>query len=405
MAAVELFFFYLLGAVLPLSIAAINGCQGALSLFFLARLLRGRVRLPLAAWILVAFFGWSLAAALLSPFQREALDGVLNYWSWSALFVGLGLPAAIRERTGRFADFLAVGVLLTLPWTAAEFFFGTDIFHYQALWQRVPSGTVNGFGFFSHHLTYGGSMAIVLFFLAGVALYGPRRLRWAKGAGAAAAAVNLGLSLARTYYLAALPAAAVVLWGKGRRRVLQALAVAVLAGAALLLAGPASIRQRILSIGDMSNASNAERIYLWKAALHMWADRPVAGWGPGVYEQAAEPYKAPYASKIHYPDHEGFKTKSHCHNLYLMVALQTGTVGLLLFLAFCAAAILRILRHPDPALRFGVAAAFVAFLGGGFFEFNGGDAEVATLMFFLLGLALAPPVGPSGLSPGSEGAG
>ena len=392
MAAIELFFFYLLGAVFPLSLAAINGCQGALTLFFLWRLVRGRIRVPLAGWLLLAFFAWNAVAALLSPFRGAALAGVLNYWSWSALFVGLGLPGAIREKTGRFADFLAVGALLTLPWTAVEFLFGTDIFHHQALSQPVPPGTVNGFGFFSHHLTYGGSMSIVLFFLLGAWLYRKRLRGWAKGAGAAASGVNLGLSMARTYYLAALPAAAVLLWGKGRRRVIQGLAAAAVVGAALLLAGPASIRQRVASIWDMSNPSNAERIYLWEAALHMWADRPVAGWGPGIYEKAAEPYKAPYASKIHYPGHVGFNTTSHCHNLYLMVAVQAGAVGLLLFLAFCAAAVRQIWRHPDPALRFGVLSAFTAFLAGGFFEFNGGDAEVATLMFFLLGLALAPPV-------------
>jgi O-antigen ligase len=392
LAAVELFFFYLLGAVFPLSLAAINGCQGALTLFFLGRLARGKVRLPLAGWLLVAFLAWNVVAALMSPYRSQALVGVLNYWSWSALFVGLSLPGAIREKTGRFADFLALGALAVLPWAAAEFLFGTDIFHGQALRQRVPPGTVNAFGFFSHHLTYAGSMSVALFFLLGMWLYGKRDPGWAKGAGAASAGIGLATSMARTYYLAALPAGAVLLWGKGRRRALGALAAAAVAAAAVLLAGPATVRHRITSIADMSNPSNAERIYLWRAALHMWADRPLAGWGPGIYEHAAESYKAPYASRIHYPGHEGFQTTSHCHNLYLMVAVQTGALGLLLFLAFCAAAVRRVWSHPDAAIRFGVLAAFAAFLAGGFFEFNGGDAEVATLMFFLLGLSLAPPV-------------
>jgi len=44
-------------------------------------------------------------------------------------------------------------------------------------------------------------------------------------------------------------------------------------------------------------------------------------------------------------------------------------------------------RQPDPALKWGVLAALAAFLVGGLFEYNGGDVEVATLMFFLMGLA------------------
>ena len=65
--------------------------------------------------------------------------------------------------------------------------------------------------------------------------------------------------------------------------------VAYLARAALLLLacllallGPAPVRMRFRALGDMSNPSNAERIYLWRAALQQIADRPLVGWGPAV---------------------------------------------------------------------------------------------------------------------------
>jgi len=143
-------------------------------------------------------------------------------------------------------------------------------------------------------------------------------------------------------------------------------------------------------MGDLNNPSSAERIYLWKAALTQWGERPLLGWGPGTYAKTAGPFKAPYAQFIHYPGRPaGFRTDGHCHNLYLMVALQTGAVGLLLFLAFLAATVRRIWRQPDPALKWGALAALAAFLVGGLFEYNGGDVEVATLLFFLMGLACA----------------
>jgi O-antigen ligase len=282
---------------------------------------------------------------------------------------------------------------LTLPASLTEFFLGTDIFHHQALSQKVPPGTVNGYGYFSHHLTYAGTMSVGACVLGGLLLYGPAKERLLRAAGAGAGLVGVGASLARSYFLGLLAAAPVLLWPKGKKRVAQAVAALLLATALLALFGPAAVRARFRALGDMSNPSNAERIYLWKAVLHQIADRPLLGWGPGTYEKTADPYKAPYAQFVKYPNlAPGFKTRGHCHDLYLMVAQQTGVPGLLLFLAFLAAAARQLLRHPNPALKWGVLAALAAFLVGGLFEYNGGDVEVATLLFFLLGMACAPPV-------------
>lgn len=393
MAGVELFFFYLFAAAAPLSIAAINAALGGLTLFFLARLVRGRWRPNLPASLLVAWFAWATVCALASPLRQEALTGVLNFWSWSAFLTATALSAAVRGRYARWASFLSVSMLLTLPASLTEFFLGTDIFHHQALRQNVPPGAVNGYGYFSHHLTYAGSMSVGACVLAGLLLYGPARGRLLQGAGFFAGLVGVATSLARSYFIGLLAAAPVLLWPKGKKRVAQAIAALLLVACALALFGPAAVRARFRALGDMSNPSNAERIYLWTAALHQISDRPLLGWGPGTYEKTAGVYKAPYAQFVKYPNLPvGFKTKGHCHDLYLMVAQQTGVPGLLLFLAFLAAVVRALLRHPDPALKWGVLAALAAFLVGGLFEYNGGDVEVATLVFFLMGLACAPPV-------------
>lgn len=385
----SLWFFYLLAVASPLSIAAINVALGGLTLFFIVRILTGRWKPGLPAVLLIVFFAWNAVCALLSPLRADALAGVFNYWSWTALLTATAIPWAVRKNVARFSGFLAVSVLLTVPMSLLEFLFGTDIFHHQAFSQPVPVGSLNAYGFFSHHLTYAGSMTICGLFLAGRLLYARDRERPLQYVGLASAAAGVFTSLARTYYLAVLPGLAVLLWSKGRRRVLQVSAALVLALVLAACLGPARVRARFTSLWDMNNASNAERIYLWIAGLHMWEDRPIVGWGPGTYEKVADPYKAPYASLIHYPDHVGFLTRSHSHNLFLMVALQSGAVGLLIFLAFVAAAYRGMMRQADLALRYGAMAAFTAFLVGGLFEYNGGDAEVATLLFFLVGLSLA----------------
>jgi O-antigen ligase len=330
--------------------------------------------------------------ALFSPLRSEALDGILNFWSWTAFLTATAIPYGIREKYARWAAYLAISMLLTLPASLTQFFLGTDIFHKQALRQAVPPGTVNGYGFFSHHLTYGGSMTVGACVLAGLLLYGPARGRILHGAGVAAGLGGLFTSLARSYLVGSVLAVPVLFWPKGRKRVIQAVAALVVVVLLLALLGPAPVRSRFRAIGDMSNPSNAERIYLWKAVLRQIADRPVLGWGPGTYQSTAEPYKAPYARFIKYPNRPpGFRTMEHCHNLYLMVAQQTGIPGLLLFLGFLAVAVRAILRQPDPALKWGVLAAMSAFFVGALFEDNGGDVEVATLIFFLMGLASACP--------------
>jgi O-antigen ligase len=402
LAGVELFFFYLFAVAAPLSIAALNAALGGLALFFIARSLAGKWRPGLAAWILLAWFVWEGVSALASPLRSEALGGVLNFWSWTAFFTASALPWAIRRHIGKWTKFLAVSILLTLPASLTEFLLGTDILHRQVFWQKVPVGAVNAYGYFSHHLTYAGVMSVGACFLAAAILY--RRDadsgqapggesacgRSVLGAGTAAALAGVVMSLARSYAIGLGAALPVLLWAKGRKRVFQAGAAGVLLLSLLVIFGPASIRTRARSMWDMSNASSAERIYLWKAALDQWSQRPLMGWGPGTYAKTAGPFKAPYAQFVRYPGKpEGFKTTGHCHNLYLMVALQTGIVGLLLFLAFVAAVVRQAWLQPDPVLKWGVLAALAAFLAGGLFEYNGGDVEVAMLLFFLMGLACA----------------
>jgi len=386
----ERFFLYLLGAVVPLSMAATNAALGGLALFFLWRLARGAVRPPVSGWFLLAFVGWQAVSAFLSPYRPEALKGVLDFWAWSAFFIAAALPPEARgEDFGKWSRFLLLSTALTLPVSAAAFFLGTD-FRLGLLTTRAAVGTTNAHGFFSHHLTYAGMASTAALVGLAHALYGKgRRMGWWAGAAGGFGAVFL--SLARTYWLGVVPGILAVLWRKGRRAVAILLLLGTGGAALLLAAGPPAVRSRVTSIWDRSNPSSVERLCLWRAALDMWRERPVAGWGPTVFEKAAEPYKRPYASEIHYPTHEGFQTKSHCHNLYLQILVESGAVGLLLFALFLLALLRDIRGGGAEVLQAAALGALLAFLAGGLFEYNGGDAEVSTLLFFLAGLAASSP--------------
>lgn len=389
MAEVEVFFLALLGLASCASIAADNVALVALAIFFLFRLVTGRWRPSLPAILLIVFFAWNVVSTLASPFQAEALKNLPNYWAWSALLTASAIPVS-RRKFDQFAALMSVSAIASTVVAILEFSTGAD-WPQKMPFGDAPIGATPADAFFSTHLTYGGVIAIAGFFLAGRAIYGAdkkaiKTLLWV-----ATAACGLGLvaSEARTYWVAAVFAMAVLLCGKGWKRIAAAAGILLVVGTLALALGPAALRGRALSTFDLSNASNAERIYLWISGLKMMEDRPILGWGVGTYQQASPPYKAPYAGRIQQPDGStGFQTTCHAHNQYLMVAIHSGLVGLGLFLAFVVLAFRVIWRNHDAGIKYGAAAALTVFLIGGFFEYNGGDAEVATLIFFMLGLAM-----------------
>jgi len=387
--AAERFFLALLGLAGLTSLAGTNAGLGGLFLFFLARLFSGRWRGELPHALLGLFIAWSTAAALLSPFRTLSVRAIPDLWSWTALLAAAALAPEVRRRLEVYTLPLSVSALAAGALATAGFFFGT---HWKGHgWSDPAAAGLPANAFFSHHLTLAGAASVAGFFLAGQVVYGehPKWRRALLGAGAAACAAALLFSQGRGYYLAALPAVFLLAWGRGPKKALAGALAVLLLGAALFAVGPSSLRQRALSIFDPSNASNAERVCLWRAALDQARERPLVGWGPGTYKAASPPYRAPYAHLVQHPGcPPGFQTDVHAHNLYLMVLLETGAIGLLLFLTLVGALFIGLWRQSDLALRYGVAAALACFLVGGLFEFNGGDAEVASLLFVVLGLAL-----------------
>lgn len=150
------------------------------------------------------------------------------------------------------------------------------------------------------------------------------RLLWA--ALCAVGAYALLYSYSRESYLGFL--AGIVFLGLTRKRILLAGLVALLLAWKIVL--PASVQQRI-AMTYQSNAANAavqtpgggdldasseERIQLWKDALSMWAHEPVFGAG--------------FETFAYVPHLDGLEDT---HNFYVKALAETGTVGLLIFIA------------------------------------------------------------------------
>jgi O-antigen ligase len=79
-----------------------------------------------------------------------------------------------------------------------------------------------------------------------------------------------------------------------------------------------------------SDASNVERLNRWSAAIKMFKEKPILGWGPGTYQFNYAPYQNPaYRTRI--TTNAG--TGGNAHSEYLGPLSESGLVGLLSVLA------------------------------------------------------------------------
>ncbi len=85
------------------------------------------------------------------------------------------------------------------------------------------------------------------------------------------------------------------------------------------------------------DVSFMERIYRWIAAFRMSADRPLTGFGPGNFYNFYQPY-AVSSFETYVSDNP---ERSGVHNYFLMVLVEQGIIGLLLFLGLCITAFIR----------------------------------------------------------------
>ena len=76
------------------------------------------------------------------------------------------------------------------------------------------------------------------------------------------------------------------------------------------------------------DVSSMERIYRWVAGLHMAKEKPITGFGPGGFYQSYESYTV-NSFKTYVSDNPD---KSGIHNYYLMLMVEQGVVGLIIFI-------------------------------------------------------------------------
>jgi O-antigen ligase len=91
-----------------------------------------------------------------------------------------------------------------------------------------------------------------------------------------------------------------------------------------------SLTEHVESISNVSSdASNLERLNRWYCAIDMWKERPVVGWGPGVYQFAYAPFQRSAFNTI---ISTNSADQGNAHSEYLGPLSEQGLPGMILML-------------------------------------------------------------------------
>jgi len=340
------------------------------------RRLPGSLRSPLT----LALAAHALTILLSAVFS---VDPAVSIPRLPGVLILLVAPLAIdqmdtpRRATAVLAALAAGGVVLSIA----------------GLWQFAHggSGLDNRIrGSLSHYMTFSGFTMISGCLLLGLLFEGRGRAR-ALGALSALPLAATLLTFTRSAYVGTV--AAIVLYLAVRRP--RGLLLLVPATLAIFLLAPREIRARILSIGDLQDPTNRDRIAMARAGGAMIAERPVFGVGLNMVKPLYPRYRVAGAPRERVP---------HLHNNVIQLAAANGIPAAIAYLAAVALFLgrsirrLRLERRPDGAvLLSGALLAGTAVTVAGLFEYNFGDTEVlmATLLVFAVPFSRATEPLPS----------
>ena len=358
--------FLLVGVAFSLLIAPSNIILGLGFLVWLCALGLGQSRvvwhpvlIPVAGWAL-----WSLVSAMSSlnrPLSVAALDNLLTL-----LLVPMVLSLMNPTRWSRFLVLItvtsAMSSMVALGQIAVN---GVDLEH------RAP-------GVFSHYMTFGGWTMAVVLILVGEVLRGreSRRLKWILPV-LGLHAVVLSLSLTRNAWvgIAVALGLAALMW---KSRALLAVPLVVVIAVAIL---PSQVRDRVVSITDLEQPANRDRLAMIQAGLAMAEEHPLAGVGPEMVKKVYPEFRRPDAVRDRV-------SHLHCNPVHIMAERGLPALGMygLLLVIFGISVVgdLGNPRHPAPNAVASCLLAVVGLTVAGLFEYNWGDSEIWILTLFLL---------------------
>jgi len=254
---------------------------------------------------------------------------------------------------------------------------------FSQAWSTAVTLQTRVAGTMSVYMTFAGLLMLVGLIALGRYLFNDTKEKWVLGA-IGLIIFCLLLTLTRQAWLGFFVGLLVLIISWNKKYLLAIPAVMI----GLLFVAPESIKDRMLSITDLSDWSFQSRIFLWKGGLEIFKDYPITGCG----------FKCVDVLHTQYPDPSGYIARHRgMHNNIIQLLVDTGILGLATWLSIWVAYFLAIYKKWNKktinsipkGLGIGSLAAVLGFLAGGMFETNFYDSEVVMLLYFIMGLALA----------------
>lgn len=151
---------------------------------------------------------------------------------------------------------------------------------------------------------------------------------------------------------------------------------------------PGAVKERTAHLFDPAYGSNALRLSWWKTGFEIYKDHLITGIGDISTQTIYARYKP----------QDAVNPIGHFHNNFIHIAVTLGTIGLAAFLFLLTRMFLVLgfiysrVRKSSSILTIVALAALnivIAFVINGLFEWNFGDAEIITMVWFMVGAALS----------------
>jgi O-antigen ligase len=237
-------------------------------------------------------------------------------------------------------------------------------------------------GFTSHWMTYSGLLMLPFIFFGVLLLLRSQNKRETAiiSGGLLIILAAIAFSLTRNVWLGIAAALALFLVFFKPRYFLVLVPLLLI----LFLLAPSVVRTRVLSIVDLHDDSNRDRIFMVYSGLRMFQDHPWTGVGSNNIE------KVIVGNEKRYRHPEAKKINMHLHNNFLQILAERGIFALASFFLACVLIIWQLLKKLAKrtgawrSITAGVLFAFIGFLVAGMFEYNFGDSEIKFMLFYFL---------------------
>ena len=341
---------------------------------WVARLsLQGRTR-QLSLPLLIPFGSFALASALATLMAVEPYRSLAEFRN---VFEALLFYLVVNQVTTEARATALTRVLIASGTVMALYGLGQSL---------AQGASFRVHGTMSIYMTFAGLLMLVnLMILAQLLFQTHRRQAWWTVPALLIITASLLLTHTRGAWLGLIAGCGVLL-GLYKKAFLLLLPLLVLV---IVLLAPQAVKTRALSILDRRGITAQERLSMWSSGLHIIRDHPWTGIGMGAMARVYQRYREP-GSPV-----DPTRRIGHLHNNVVQVAAERGLPGLAgwlwIWLAYGYYA-WRIYTRVGPehsgarALVLGSMASVVAFHVEGLFEHTFGDAEVITLVYFLMAL-------------------